>query len=151
MTGLDVSTLGLLAVVAISYFVFNNTFLILHFGVVIYSILMVQVLYGEIRRQPFTAQHAKQMYPSDRWHTQAFFKGNRFLSRLWGAIFVVSILMVVFGTDTLMLLILPNALMILELVIGPSIGHRYSMRLLTKAHSANERAGNRERTSDIPK
>lgn len=132
ITGVDLSTLALLAIVAIGYFVFHNTFFILHFGVVIYSILLIQVIYGEIRRQSFTAQYSKQMYSSELWSKRSFIEGNRFLSRVWGTIFGVSILIGVFGTSTLMLMVLPNMLIVIGFIIGPSIGHWYGTRFLAK-------------------
>jgi len=99
---------------------------------VIYSVLLVQVLYGELRGEPFTAQYSKQMISSDRWATRGFFEMNCFLSRLWGVIFVTSILMAAFGTSRLMLLVLPNVLVVLALVFGPSICHSYASRFLPK-------------------
>lgn len=60
------------------------------------------------------------------------FEGTRFLSRLWGAIFVVSILLAVFGTNTLELIVLPNLLVVLALVFGPRIGHWYAIRFSPK-------------------
>jgi len=129
---LELTSLALVVFVAIGYFCFGNVFFIQHFGVMIYSLLLIPVLYGEIRGQPFTAQYAKQMYSSDRWATRTFFEGTRFLSRLWGAIFVVSILLAVFGINTLELIVLPNLLVVLALVFGPRIGHWYAIRFSPK-------------------
>jgi len=132
VSGLDLSSLALGVLLAIGYFRFGNIFFIEHFGLVIYSALLIQVLYGELRGEPFTAQYSKQIISSDRWATRGFFETNRFLSRFWGLIFVVSILMVVFGTSPLMLMILPNALVVLALVFGPNIGYWYSNRFAPK-------------------
>jgi len=125
VTGLGFSSLGISVLLAIGYFGFGNVFFIQHFGVVIYGALLIRVLYGEIRGQPFTAQFSKQIIESEHWNTRRFLEGNRFLSRLWGVIFTISILMGVFGTGTLMLMVLPNALVLLGIVLGPNIGHWY--------------------------
>jgi len=132
VSGLDLSSLALGVLLALGYFGFGNIFFIQHFGIVIYCALLIQVLYGELRGEPFTAQYSKQIISSDRWATKSFFETNRFLSRFWGLIFVVSILIVVFGTGPLMLTILPNALVVLALVFGPNIGHWYSNRFTPK-------------------
>lgn len=132
VSGLDIVSLFLGVLVAIGYFGFGNVFFIKHFGMVIYGALLIQVLYGELRGQPFTAQYSKQMVTSDKWNTRGFFEGNRFLSRFWGVIFVISILMAVFGTGTLVLIALPNVLVVLALVFGPNIGHWYAIRFLSK-------------------
>jgi hypothetical protein len=68
------------------------------------------------------------MYPPEVSGTRAFFEGNRFLSRAWGVIFVVAILMSTAGTTPLVLLVLPNALVIVVLVFGPEIDHWYGSR-----------------------
>jgi len=129
---LDLSSLALSVVVAIAYFGFGNIYFIQHFGVLIYGVLLIQVLHGELHGKPFTVQYSKRMISSNRWATRGFFEMNRFLSRFWGLIFVVSILMVVFGTSPLMLVILPNALVVLALVFGPNIGHWYANRFTLK-------------------
>jgi len=128
VSGLDMVSLLLGVLVAIGYFAFGNVFLIKHFGAVIYGALLIQVVYGELRGQPFTVQYSKQIISSDRWATRGFFETNRFLSRFWGVIFVVSILMVVFGTSPLLLTIVPNVLAVLALVFGPNIAHWYAVR-----------------------
>jgi len=132
VSGLDIVSLLLGVLVAIGYFGFGNVFFIKHFGVVIYGALLIQVLYGELRGQPFTAQYAKQIISSDRWATRGFFETNRFLSRFWGVIFVFSILMAVLGTSPLLLTILPNALVVLALVFGPNIAHWYAIRFAAR-------------------
>jgi uncharacterized membrane protein len=133
VSSLDIVSLLLGVLVAIGFFGFGNVFFIKHFGVVIYGALLIQVLYGELRGLPFTAQYSKQMISSDHWTTRGFFEGNRFLSRFWGVIFVISILMAVFGIDTLVLIVLPNVLVVLALVFGPNIGHWYAIRFLSKS------------------
>ena len=92
VTGLGVSSLGFSVLLAIGYFGFGSIFFVQHFGVVICGALLIQVLYGEIRGQPFTAQFSKQMIATEHWNTRSFLEGNRFLSRLWGVIFAISIL-----------------------------------------------------------
>ena len=133
VSSLDIMSLLLGVLVAIGFFGFGNPFFIQHFGVVIYGALLIQVLYGELRGEPFTPQYSKQMISSDQWNTRGFFEGNRFLSRFWGAIFVISILMTVFGSGTLVLIVLPNVLVVLALVFGPNIGHWYTIRFLSKS------------------
>jgi hypothetical protein len=135
VSGMDIVSLLLGVLVAIGYFGFGNIFFIEHFGIVIYSALLIQVLYGELRGEPFTAQYSKQIISSDRWATQGFFEMNRFLSRFWGVIFVVSILIVVFGTSPLLLTTLPNALVVLALVFGPNIAHWHATRFSPKSNS----------------
>ena len=132
VTGLGFSSLGLSVLLAIGYFGFGNVFLVQHFGVVIYGALLIQVLYRELRGQPFTAQFSKQMIASEHWNARSFLAGNRFLSRLWGVIFAISIIMGIFGTGTLMLMVLPNVLAILGIVFGPNIGHWYAFRCSSK-------------------
>jgi len=128
VTGLGFSSLGISVLLAIGYLGFGNIFFIQHFGVVIYAALLTQVLYGELRGQPFTAQFSKHVIASERWNTRGFLEGNRFLSRLWGVIFAISILMGIFGTGMLMLMVFPNVLVILGIVLGPNIGHWYAVR-----------------------
>ncbi len=117
---------------AIVYFGFGNLFFLRHFGVVISGLLLGQVLYGELRGEPWTAQFAKRMFPPERWGTRAFFEGNRFLSRLWGVVFGVSILMAAFGTTPLFLFLLPNGLLVVALAFGPSLGRWYGARFVRK-------------------
>jgi hypothetical protein len=133
VSSLDIVSLLLGLLVGIGFFGFGNVFFIQHFGVVIYGALLIQVLCGELRGEPFTAQYSKQMISSDQWNTRGFFEGNRFLSRFWGVIFVISILMAVFGTGTLVLIVLPNVLVVLALVFGPNIGHWYAIRFSSKS------------------
>jgi len=133
ISSLDFVSLLLCVALATGYFGFGNVFFIKHFGVVIYGALLLQVLYGEVRGQPFTAQYSKQIVSSDHWNTLGFFEGNRFLSRFWGVIFAISILMTIFGTSTLVLMVLPNVLVVLALVFGPTIGHWYAMRFRSKS------------------
>jgi hypothetical protein len=136
---LALSSLALSMLLALGYFVFGNIFLLKHFGVVINGLLLGQVLYGELRGEPWTAQFSKRMYPPERWGTRAFFEGNRFLSRLWGLVFGVSLLMAAFGTSPLLLFILPNGLLVLALMSGPSLGHWYSVRFLSADVPAQKR------------
>lgn len=132
VSSLDIVSLLLSVLMAIGFFGFGNVYFIKHFGAVIYGALLIQVLYGELRGQPFTAQYSKQMIPSDHWNTRGFFEVNRFLSRFWGVIFAISILMAIVGTGTFVLIVLPNVLAVLALVFGPNIGHWYAIRFLPK-------------------
>jgi len=132
VSGLDVTSLALGLLLAIAYFGFGNLFFLKHFGAVIYSALLVQVLYGELRGEPFTAQYSKQMYSQGHWATRVFVEGNRFLSRLWGVVFAVAIVLSAFGSTPLVLIVLPNGLVVLVLVLGPDIAHRYGIRFLAK-------------------
>jgi hypothetical protein len=125
---LDLSSLVFGVLLAIAFFGFGNVFFLQHFGVVINTLLLAQVLSGELRRQPWTAQFAKRMYPPAQWDTRAFFEGNRFLSRLWGLVFVVSILMATFGTTPLVLFVLPTGLLVAALVLGPPLARWYGRR-----------------------
>jgi uncharacterized membrane protein len=127
---LDYSSLGLGVLLVIAYFGFGNLFFLQHFGVVIYTLLLAQVVDGELRGAPFTAQYAKQMYPPAVQGTPTFFEANRFLSRLWGALFFVGIILSAVGTSPLTLIVIPNVLVILGLVRGPAIAHAYAIRFL---------------------
>jgi hypothetical protein len=128
VSALDLTSIGFGLLLAVGYFGFHNVFLLRHFGVVINGILLGQVVLGELRREPWTAQFAKRMYPPERWGTRAFFVGNRLLSRVWGAIFLADILMAAFGRTGLVLFILPNLLPMAALFLGPRLGHWYAVR-----------------------
>jgi len=132
---LDISSLGFGVLLAIAYFGFGNVFFLQHFGVVIYSLLLLQVVYGEARGEPFTLQYAKKMVSPDVAASRTFLDANRFLSRLWGVIFAAALLMSAFGASPFVLWILPNALVILALVFGPEIGRWYATRFLRSRES----------------
>ncbi len=132
ISSLALWSLILSVLLAIAYFGFGSLFFLKHFGVVINGLLLGQVLSGELRAQPWTVQFSKRLYPPERWGTRAFFEANRFLSRLWGVIFGVSLLMAAIGRSALFLFILPNGLLVLALVLGPSLGHWYGARFLQK-------------------
>jgi hypothetical protein len=132
---LDVSSTILTLVLAVGYFGFGNVLVLRHFGAVIYGLLLGQVLFGERRGEPWTAQFSKRMFPPERWRTRAFFEGNRLLSRVWGSIFIVDILMAAFGTTPLVLFVLPNVLLVAAVLIGPSLGHWYGLKFAQSAIS----------------
>jgi hypothetical protein len=125
---LEASSTVFSVLLAVGYFGFGNVFFLRHFGVVINALLLVQVVWGEFRGTPWTMQFSKRMYPAERWGTRAFFEGNRLLSRIWGAVFVLDILMSALGTTPLVLFVLPNALPLVALVMGPRLGHWYGAR-----------------------
>lgn len=118
---------GLVLVVA--YFAFHSLLLVRRFGVVIDAVLLAQVVRGELRGEPWTLQFAKRMAPPERWSARAFVEGNRFLSRIWALIFVLSLLMAAFGQSALVLFVLPNVLLVVALVSGPSVARWYGRRL----------------------
>jgi hypothetical protein len=72
MSALDLSASAFGVLLAIAYFGFGATYLLQHFGVVIYALLLLQVLIGEIRGHPFTTQYAMKMYPREVSSTRAF-------------------------------------------------------------------------------
>jgi hypothetical protein len=125
---LDICSLAFGVGLTIGYFGFGNTYFLHHFGMVINTLLLVQVVYGELRGTPWTAQFAKRMYSPEQYKTRAFFLGNRLLSRMWGVIFVLDVLMSALGTTALFQFILPNVLLIVALVAGPFIGAWYGKK-----------------------
>jgi hypothetical protein len=137
---LDISSAGFGVLLAIAYFGFGNDFFLRHFGVVIYSLLLLQVVVGEVGGRPFTAQYSKRMFPAEVLGTRAFFEGNRFLSRVWSVIFLVAIGLSAFGTDTLTLIVVPNGLVIVALVFGPNMGHWYVQRFVVTGVQSAESA-----------
>jgi hypothetical protein len=122
-------SLGLGVVIVVAYFGFHSTLVLRHFGVVINAVLLAQVVRGELRGEPWTLQFAKRMAPSEAWDSRAFIEGNRFLSRVWALIFVLSLLMETFGQSVLVLFVLPNVLLVVALAVGPSLGRWYGRRL----------------------
>jgi hypothetical protein len=117
------------AVVVAGYFTFHSTAIVRNFGVVINAVLLVQVVRGELRGEPWTLQFAKRMSPPERWSSRAFLEGNRFLSRIWALIFVLMLLMEAFGRSALVLFVLPNVLLVVALALGPSLARWYGRRL----------------------
>jgi len=122
-------SLGFGAVLVIAHFVFHSLLLVRRFGVVIDAVLLVQVIRGELRGEPWTLQFAKRMAPPERWTARAFVEGNRFLSRVWAVIFVLSLLMAAFGHSALVLFVLPNVLLVVALALGPSLARWYGRRV----------------------
>jgi len=84
---------------------------------------------GELRGEPWTLQFAKRMSPPERWTARGFIEGNRFLSRIWAVIFVLSLLMAAFGQSALVLFVLPNIMLVVGLAFGPSVARWYSRRI----------------------
>ena len=122
-------SLGLGVVLLVAHFAFHSTLLVRRFGVVINAVLLAQVIRGELRREPWTLQFAKRMAPPERWSSRAFVEGNRFLSRIWALIFVLSLLMAAFGRSAFVLFVLPNVLLGVALALGPSLARWYGRRL----------------------
>lgn len=129
----QLTSLALLAVVSIAYFGFGNIYLLLHFGLVIYSLLLIPVIYGEIRGAAFTEYYAKQMVPKENWGTPAFKAGNHFISRLWGITFAIAIVFVLLGNNTTELVVIPNVLIVIMLLASTRIAHSYATKYEKKS------------------
>jgi hypothetical protein len=96
--------------------------------VAINALLLSQVVYGELRGTPWTEKFSRRLFTPQQTKTRGFFIGNRLLSRAWGAIFLLDILMAAFGTTALFQFILPNGLPIVALLEGPRLAQWYGRR-----------------------
>ncbi len=149
VTSLDICSFVLVVLLAISYFGFRSVYFIHHFGVAINALLLSQVVYGEVRGTPWTSQFAQRMFTPEQTKTRAFFVGNQMLSRAWGAIFVLDILMAAFGTNPLFQFILPNSLPVVALLAGPRVAHWYSTRVAWDAERRRSAPHDQETGADL--
>jgi len=97
ITSLDLLTLLFGIVNAVVYFGFKSGILNEHISVVIYSILLAQVVASLLHGDPWTLQYAKRSNPRELWDTPAFVEGNRFVTVVWGVVFLLCDLAALFG------------------------------------------------------
>jgi hypothetical protein len=64
---------------------------------VIYFVLMIVAFGSLLMGSPFTLQYAKDMVDKSRWETPAFKSVNRFMTGVWGAVFLINFLLLVYA------------------------------------------------------
>lgn len=122
---LDWFSVTFLMILAAAYLLARNIFLLQHFGAVINSLLLAQVLYGELRGEPWTLQFSKRMYPQTLWSNTRFIRANRFLSRAWAGVFVICIACAALGRNGWLRSFVPTVLPIAAIALGPRVARRH--------------------------
>jgi hypothetical protein len=138
---MDVFSMSFFFVLGLAYVWLGNVFCLQHFGAVINAVLLAQVLYGEVRRQPWTLQFTRRMYPPELWNDRVFLNTNRLLSDLWGIIFAFCVVSASLGSNGWFRAILPTALPIVAIALSPRFGRWYGQRARTSASRNRVRAG----------
>jgi hypothetical protein len=130
ITSLDIFSLLFGVVNAALYFGFHNAIILQHLDTTIYTILFAQVVYSLLRDQPWTEQYARRTVAPELWTTKPFHEVNRFLSILWGIVFLGCDLMSLLIPNDTLRTVLPVALLVLLAVSTPRLVGWFSARYL---------------------
>ncbi len=139
ITSLDVFSLLFGVVNAVLYFGFHSTIILQHLAAAIYSILFAQVVYLLLCGKPWTEQYARRAVAPELWTTKPFHEANRFLSILWGIVFLVCDLMSLFIPNDALQTVLPVALLVLLAVSTPRLGRWFGARYLPQQEATVNR------------
>lgn len=130
ITSLDSFSLLFGCLNAILYFGFHSTIVLQHLDTTIYTILFVQVVYSLIVNKPWTEQYARRTTSAELWETKPFHDTNRFLTILWGVVFLACDLISLLVSLSLLRLLLPVLLLVLLAVLTPRLARWFATRYL---------------------
>ena len=129
ITSLDILSLGFAAANGILYFGFHTTILFEYLDTIIYTLLFGQVLYAQMRGEPWTVQYAKRTVAPELWTTRPFLAANRIISLGWGACFLccalVSLLHALGGWQVL----IPAMVLATMAMLTPCVSRWYGRRV----------------------
>jgi hypothetical protein len=129
ITGLDVLSLACAIANAVLYFGYHTIILLEHLDTVIYSLLGLQVLYAQLRGEPWTIQFAKRAVAPELWATPEFLTANRGVSLLWGACFVCSAAVSLWRALGAWQTLIPAALLVSMAVFTPRLARWFGRHI----------------------
>lgn len=138
ITSLDIFSLLFGVINAILYIGFHNTIILQHLDTTIYTILFAQVVYSLLRGKPWTEQYARRTVAAEIWTTKPFHEVNRFLTTLWGIVFLGCSLMSLFIPNDMLRTILPVVLLVLLAASTPRLVRWFSARYLPKQEATGK-------------
>ena len=131
ITSLDIFSLLFGVVNSVLYFGFHSTIILQHLDATIYTVLFMQVIYSLLRNKPWTGQYARRTVASELWTTKLFHEVNRFLTILWGIVFLASDLISLFIPNDTLRIVIPLVLFVLLAVLTPRLARWFSTRYLS--------------------
>jgi hypothetical protein len=66
-------------------------------GTIIYLVLSLVAIGSLLAGVPFTLQYARDMVDASLWNNPVFLSVNRFMTGVWGGLFVVNLLLVLYS------------------------------------------------------
>lgn len=97
---LDWVMLGYFVTAAIVTFGLRSTTFANYGSVLIWSFYAAATWASILLGSPFTLQYARLSAPPERWSSPAFLRANQIISMVWGAAFVINIVLVVIALNT---------------------------------------------------
>jgi hypothetical protein len=94
---LDWANFLMFAVALVCLSVLNITMIVDYMGIMIYLVLSLVAFGSLFAGAPFTAQYARDMVDRSVWDTPAFKSVNRFMTGVWGGVFVVDLLLITYS------------------------------------------------------
>jgi len=92
LTVLDALPLLFGLVTAVLHWGLHDDAILQHLGTAIYGLLLAQIALARLRGESWTTQFAKRSIDPSRWTTEAFIKGNAFVSGVWGGVLLLCLL-----------------------------------------------------------
>ncbi|MBV9257760.1 MAG: hypothetical protein JO215_07055 [Ktedonobacteraceae bacterium] len=138
ITSLDVFSVLFGVVNAVLYFGFHNTIILQHLDTTIYTILLAQVVYSLLRGRPWTEQYARRSVAAELWTTKPFHEVNRFLTMLWGVVFLACDLMSLLIPEGVWRTVLPVVLLVLLAVSTPRLVRWFSARYVVGENNVGQ-------------
>ena len=129
ITGLDMLSLACAIANAVLYFGYHTTILLEHLDTVIYSLLAGQVLYAQLRGEPWTTQFAKRAVAPERWVTPEFLTANRLISLVWGACFLCCAGASIWGMLGAWRALIPAIMLVTTAVLTPRLARWFGRRI----------------------
>ncbi len=136
ITSLDIFSLLFGLVNAVLYFGFHSTLILQHLDTVIYSILLLQVVFSLLQGKPWTEQYARRSVAAELWTTKPFHETNRFLTILWGIVFFACDLISLFVSSDLPRTLLPVILLVLLAVLTPRLSRWFAARYMPQSSTS---------------
>jgi len=98
LTGANLLTLLFGVVNAVLYFGLHTSIVLQYVNIAIYTLLFVQVVFSLLWGEPWTEQFTKPFGAArGLLHTRTFHKGNRFVTMIWAAVFLLCVLIEAFA------------------------------------------------------
>lgn len=77
----------------ISVVILGNRWVAIHTGVIANSTLAIVAWFSLLIGKPFTEQYAKEKVEKNLWNSVTFIRTNRYLTLIWGTIFLFCVLL----------------------------------------------------------
>lgn len=135
---LPISTVIFFSLIYLSEMLYPNTWIIINISI-LSNITLVLIAWGSlIFKCPFTLQYAREQRPPEKWNHPVFVFINKFLTSIWGIIFLFNLIINIFTVyynviGHLLNSILTNGSTLLGLLIVIWFPAWYPNHLKTKA------------------